>query len=139
MKKNLSLVLAVAVILFGLSVPLAAQAAAQAGAQDKPADMKKLLAEIVGDYDFSFQGQSMIIQFTETEGKLYGAPVGQPGEMISPVEGKLLCFDVTVSESGEYYILQFVRNEKGVIDKCVITVQSMTIEGSKIIKSPPIA
>ncbi len=48
--------------------------AVPAAAQDKPVDMKKLIAEIVGDYDFSVQGESMVIQFTEQNGKLFGAP-----------------------------------------------------------------
>ena len=97
--------------------PEVAQATAQAGAQDKPVDMKKLLAEIVGDYEFSIQGQSMLVQFTEVEGKLFGAPPGETPEQIMPVEGKALCFDVTLAQSGAYYQLQFVRNDKGVIDK----------------------
>jgi len=112
----------------------AAQAAPQAAAQDKPVDMKKLIAEIVGDYDFSFQGQSLLVQFTEQDGKLFGAPPGETPEEIHPVEGKPLCFDVTVAASGDYYELQFVRNDKGVIDKCIISVQGMVVEGLKIVK-----
>ena len=112
----------------------AAQAAPQAAAQDKPVDMKKLIAEIVGDYDFSFQGQSLLVQFTEQDGKLFGAPPGETPEEIHPVEGKPLCFDVTVAASGDYYELQFVRNDKGVIDKCIISVQGMVVEGLKIAK-----
>jgi hypothetical protein len=108
--------------------------AVPAAAQDKPVDMKKLIAEIIGDYDFLIQGQSMVIQFTENDGKLYGAPVNEPPEEIKPVEGKPLCFDVTVSGNGEYYVLQFVRNDKGVIDKCVMSAMGQTIEGTKIIK-----
>ena len=108
-------------------------------AQDKPVDMKKLLAEIIGDYDFPLQGQSMVIQFTESDGKLYGAPVGEPAEEIRPVEGKPLCFDVTLAESGDYYELQFVRNDKGVIDKCIMTSRGQTIEGTKIVKSPAVS
>jgi hypothetical protein len=116
-----------------LAVPLAAQTA-QAPAKDKPADMKKLILEIVGDYDFSFEGQSLLVQFTEQDGRLFGAPPGETPEEIMPVEGKPLCFDVTVAASGDYYVLQFVRNDKGAIDKCIMTVQGMTIEGTKIVK-----
>lgn len=112
----------------------AAQAAPQAAAKDKPVDMKKLIAEIVGDYDFSFQGQSLLVQFTEQDGKLFGAPPGETPEEIRPVEGKPLCFDVTVAASGDYYELQFVRNDQGAIDKCVMSVQGMVIEGYKIKK-----
>ena len=113
--------------------------AVPAFAQDQPADMKKLIAEIVGDYDFSLPGQSLLVQFTEVEGKLFGAPPGETPEEIKPVEGKPLCFDVTLADSGDYYVLQFVRNDKGVIDKCLMTVQGMVVEGLKVIKSPTVS
>ena len=114
--------------------PLAAQAAPQAAAKDKPVDMKKLVAEIIGDYEFSAQGETLLVQFTDVDGKLFGAPPGETPEEIHPVEGKPLFFDVTVSTNGQYYEMQFVRNDKGVIDKCIMTVQGMTIEGTKIVK-----
>jgi hypothetical protein len=41
---------------------------------------------------------------------------------------------VTVSTNGDYYVLQFVRNDQGVIDKCILSVQGMTIEGTRIIR-----
>jgi hypothetical protein len=121
-------------VLVLLAAPVLAQVAAPPAAQDKPVDMKKLIAEIVGDYDFSFQGQSLLVQFIEQDGKLFGAPPGETPEEIRPVEGKPLCFDVTVAASGDYYELQFVRNGQGVIDKCIMSVQGMVIEGSKIEK-----
>jgi hypothetical protein len=121
-----------------LAVPLAAQetaqAAAQAPAQDKPVDMKKLLAEIIGEYEFATGEQVLIVEFTEVDGKLFGAPPGETPEEIQPVEGKPLYFDITLAQSGQYYELQFVRNDKGVIDKCVMNVGGMVIEGVKIIK-----
>jgi len=120
--------------LAALALPLAAQTAAPAAAQDKPVDMKKLIAEIVGDYEFGAQGQILLVSFSEQDGKLFGAPPGETPEEISPVEGKPLCFDVTLADSGDYYELQFVRNDKGAIDKCVMTVQGMVIEGDKVIK-----
>ena len=120
--------------LAALALPLAAQSAAPAAAQDKPVDMKKLLAEIVGDYEFAIGSQSLIVQFTEADGKLFGAPPGQTPEEIHPVEGKPLCFDVTVSTNGQYYELQFVRNDQGVIDKCIMSVMGVVVEGYKIKK-----
>lgn len=124
--------------LAALALPLAAQSAAPAAAQDKPVDMKKLLTEIVGDYEFALGGQSLVVQFTEADGKLFGAPPGETPEEIRPIEGKPLAFDVTLADSGDYYELQFVRNDKGIIDKCVMTVQGQAVEGMKIIKSPSI-
>jgi len=117
-----------------LALACLAALAVPAAAQDKPVDMKKIIADIIGDFEFSIQGESMIIQFTEQNGKLFGAPVGETPEELAAVEGKPLCFGVTVAESGQYYECQFVRNEKGVIDKCVMTAMGQTVEGMKIIK-----
>jgi hypothetical protein len=108
--------------------------AVPAVAQDKPVDMKKIIADIIGEYEFSIQGESMIVQFTESNGNLFGAPVGETPEEITPIEGKPLCFGVTVAENGQYYELQFVRNEKGVIDKCVMNAMGTSVEGMRIIK-----
>jgi hypothetical protein len=130
-------VLKLAIALLALAcivAPLAAQAAPQAAAKDKPVDMKKLLAEIVGDYEFSAQGETLLVQFTEADGKLFGAPPGETPEEIHPVEGKPLAFDITVSTNGQYYEMQFVRNDQGVIDKCIMTVMGIVVEGYKIKK-----
>jgi hypothetical protein len=135
MNKRLSNVPIALLVLALLALPAAAQVAApQAAVQSKPVDLKKLVAEIAGDYSFDVQGQTLLIQFADRDGKLYGAPVGEPEEMLSPVADKPYCFDVTVAESGEYFFLEFVRNDKGVIDKCILTSQGMTVEGFKIVK-----
>jgi len=104
-----------------------------AAAQDKPVDTKKLISEIVGDYDFTVQGQSTTMQFIEKDGKLFGAPVGETPQEINPVEGKPLYFSAT-SPDGRVFELQFVRNEKGVIDKCILSTMGITAEGMKVIK-----
>ncbi|MCK7478202.1 MAG: hypothetical protein M0C28_12930 [Candidatus Moduliflexus flocculans] len=96
LRKMITPVLALA-CLAALALPLAAQTAAPAAAQDKPVDMKKLIAEIVGDYEFSAQGQILLVTFSEQDGKLFGAPPGETPEEIHPVEGKPLCFDVTLA------------------------------------------
>ena len=67
------------------------------------------------------------------DGSLFGAPPGETPEEIHSVEGKPLSFDVTLDESGDYCQLEFVRNGKGVIDKCVMTAMGQTFEGTKII------
>ena len=117
-----------------LALTCLAALAVPALAQDKPVDMKKLIAEIVGDWEFSFQGESLLVQFTESDGKLLAAPPGETPEEIKPVEGKPLCFDITVAANGQYYELQFARDDKGVLNKCVMSVMGMTAEGMKIIK-----
>jgi len=135
MRRHLTLALTAILVFALLAGPVAAaQAATQTAAQAKPEDMKKLVAEIVGDYEFSAEGQTLLVQFTNVDGKLFGAPPGETPEELSPVAGKPLCFDITLATNGEYYVLQFVRNDKGVIDKCSMTVQGMTIDGVRIIK-----
>jgi len=135
MNRHLTLALTAILVFAFLAGPVAAaQAATQTAAQAKPEDMKKLVAEIVGDYEFSAEGQTLLVQFTNVDGKLFGAPPGETPEELSPVAGKPLCFDITLATNGEYYVLQFVRNDKGVIDKCSMTVQGMTIDGVRIIK-----
>jgi len=135
MRRHLTLALTAILVFALLAGPVAAaQAATQTAAQAKPEDMKKLVAEIVGDYEFSAEGQTLLVQFTNVDGKLFGAPPGETPEELSPVAGKPLCFDITLATNGEYYVLQFVRNDKGVIDKCSMTVQGMTIDGVRIVK-----
>ena len=135
MNRHLTLALTAILVFAFLAGPVAAaQAATQTAAQAKPEDMKKLVAEIVGDYEFSAENQTLLVQFTNVDGKLFGAPPGETPEELSPVAGKPLCFDITLATNGEYYVLQFVRNDKGVIDKCSMTVQGMTIDGVRIVK-----
>jgi len=100
-------------------------------AQDKPVDTKKLYNEIAGNYEFQAEGQIMVINFFEKDGKLYGAPVGETPEEILPVKGSPLKFEVFVSANGQLYQLEFVRNEKDVIDKCILRVGGMEIAGIK--------
>jgi hypothetical protein len=100
-------------------------------AQDKPVDTKKLYNEIAGNYEFQVEGQIMVINFFEKDGKLYGAPVGETPEEILPVKGSPLKFEVFVSANGQLYQLEFVRNEKNIIDKCLMRVGGMEIVGIK--------
>ena len=134
MNKTLFRTATAILVLTCLAGAAAAQTATPPAAKDKAVDMKKLLAEIVGEYGFEFQGESMLLQFTEQDGHLFGAPPGETPEQLNPVQGKPLNFDVTVAESGEYYEIQFARNDKGVIDKCTVIVQGQVLEGTKIIK-----
>jgi len=138
LKKSLSLLATAALTLACLAAPLAAsstaQAAAQAPAPAQPVDMKKLIGEIVGQYEFAADTQTLLVEFVEFEGKLFGAPPGETPEEIHPVDGKPLYFDITLAQSGQYYELQFVRNDQGVIDKCIMNVGGMVIEGTRIIK-----
>jgi hypothetical protein len=134
MNRSLLVLSILVLVLIGVAGAASAQTAPQAPGQQKPEDMKTLMADIAGEYSFEFQGQALLVEFTVLDGKLFGAPPGETPEEIHPVEGKPRCFDVTVSDSGDYYFLEFVRNDKGVIDKCLMTVQGMVVEGTKIVK-----
>ena len=66
MKTHLFRAATALLVLTCLAGAAAAQTTTPPAAKDKPVDMKKLLAEIVGDYSFEFQGQTLLVQFTET-------------------------------------------------------------------------
>lgn len=104
-------------------------------AVEKPVDMKKIYLEIAGDYDFDMQGQSMIVNFFEREGKLFGYPPGETPEEIVPVKGENpLKFEVTISSNGQYFELEFARNENKEITRCTLKAQGMEILGIKLAK-----
>ena len=48
-------------------------------AQDKPDDPKKLYLEIAGDYEFQMDSQSLIVNFFEKDGKLFGGEAPSRG------------------------------------------------------------
>jgi hypothetical protein len=130
--RNAGIVIAAVLMLVGAFAP--AFPAQQAAPQVKPEDAKKLLQEIAGDYAFDFQGQPMTVNFFEKDGRLYGAPVGETPEELLPVEGSPLKFTVTPASAGQTYELEFARNDKKMIDRCLIKVSGMEILGTKIIK-----
>jgi hypothetical protein len=120
-----------------IAAPLLCAAAAFAQApvpQTQAVDVQKLYAEIAGEYTFDMGGQTQVIVFAVKDGELWGAPVDEPQEKLVPVKDKPLSFEVTVSSNGNFFELEFVRNDKGVIFKCVLNAQGMTIEGLKTIK-----
>jgi len=124
-----------AALLLSFSVFAAAQAQAQAqppAPKLKPEEVKKILQELAGDYDFDFQGQPMLITFFEKDGVLFGGPSGENPEVMQPAEDSPLKF--SVSPNGQFYELEFIRNEKKEIDKCVVKAMGMEIVGAKRIK-----
>ena len=102
-----------------LATALSAQVASQP-AQVKPEDKAKIYAEIAGEYTFEMGGQTQVITFVVKDGSLYGAPANETQELLVPVKDKPLNFEVTVSSNGNFFQLEFVRNDKGVIFKCVL-------------------
>jgi hypothetical protein len=114
---------------------LAAAGGPAAIAQEKKVDTGKLFAEIVGDYDFSFQGEFMTLAFWMDKEKLLGAPRGQEDDYaeIVPVDLENLKFEATTSE-GQYFEIAFARDEAGVIAKCLLRSQGLELEGVRVKK-----
>jgi hypothetical protein len=100
----------------------------------EPVDSKKLYQEIAGDYEFTIDTQTLIVNFFEKDGKLYGAPPGEMPEELIPVKDAPLKFEVVVSTNGQLYQLQFVRNENKIIDKCIMNAMGMEVVGLKLKK-----
>ncbi|MFC2166187.1 hypothetical protein ACFLT2_14465 [Acidobacteriota bacterium] len=86
---------------------------------------------LVGDYEFDFQGQIMIINFVEEDGKLMAAPEGQEAVEIEPVEGEDMKFDVTTPE-GQYYEIIFAKDDSGKVNLCTLITMGMEIEGVRV-------
>ncbi len=124
--KNPVFILAGAVLIALIGLP--------AAAQTKPAAPAYKLEDLAGDYEFSVEGQTLLIRFVVTSGKLYGAPPDETPEEITPVKDKPLCFEVTTTD-GQYYFMKFEKNDQGVFDTCLMSAQGMDITGKKIIKS----
>jgi hypothetical protein len=135
MPKHLRWTFALIAIL-ALSTALSAQVASQPAqaAPAKPEDKLKIYAEIAGEYTFDMGGQTQVITFVVRDGSLYGAPANETQELLVPVKDKPLNFEVTVQSNGNFFQLEFVRDDKGVIFKCVLQAEGMTLEGLKTIK-----
>jgi len=104
---------------------------AQSPAGTNSADVKKVLAEIAGDYDFEYQGQALTVNFFEQDGKLFGASPGESPEEVLQVLGNPLKFKLAVSTTGQLYELEFFRNEAGKIDRCMMKTQGVELLGKK--------
>lgn len=89
-------------------------------------------AALCGDYEFEFEGQVMVVSFHEEDGVLYAAPEGETPEEIVPIEGEDLKFEVTVAANGQYYEIEFVKNEEGKIDTCILRTMGMELEGDRL-------
>lgn len=86
---------------------------------------------LVGDFEFDFQGQVMIITFAEEDGKLMAAPQGQEAVELEPVEGDDMKFDVTTPE-GQYYEIVFAKDEAGKVNLCTLITMGMEVEGVRV-------
>jgi hypothetical protein len=120
-QKSVFILFCFALVLFGLNVSSFAQ------------DKTKLYAEIVGDYEYEYEGQVIVITYSVEDGVLYGTQEGdpEPPTQLEPVEGKELEFEATGSD-GNLYIISFSRDEDGKITQSVLATMDIEIEGVKI-------
>ena len=94
-------------------------------------DAEKKYAPLVGDFEFDMQGQIMVVSFWVEDGKLVGAPEGETPEELEPVEGEDLKFEVNTAD-GQFMELEFVKDEAGNINTCIVLMMGMELEGVRI-------
>ena len=102
--------------------------------QEEKGDTKKLYEEIAGYYEFETPDGPEFITFWVEDGVLKAQEDNDDEVVVlEPVEGKELYFELT-DPNGQLYELQFSRDEKGKITKCLVSVLGMEIEVVKIKK-----
>jgi len=94
-------------------------------------DAEKKYAPLVGDYEFDMQGQIMVVSFWVEDGKLVGAPEGETPEELEPVEGEDLKFEMNTAD-GQFLELEFIKDEAGKINTCIVVTMGMELEGVRI-------
>lgn len=117
----------------------AAQTTPSAQVQEKkPLDTAKLFAEIAGTYNYSFEGQEMIINFWVENGKLYGAPQGQENEFAEVIlkDAEKLIFEAQ-PQGGQLFVIEFFRGESGKFEKSILRTQEFALDGVKIKSDDP--
>jgi hypothetical protein len=122
-QKTVLIFICFSLVIFGLNASTFAQ------------DKAKLLEEIAGDYEYEYEGQYIIINYSVEDGILLGTQEGdpEPPSQLDPVEGKELTFETTGSD-GNLYVISFSRDDDGKITKSILAVMGMEIEGVKIKK-----
>jgi hypothetical protein len=110
------------------------EARSQAVPASQQTDQAELYAEIAGEYEFKSQdiAEILIVKFFVLIGELWGAPPGEEPASLSPVKDQPLKFEVDTGD--EYFWLEFVRNEKGEIDTCILKTEKIEAIGKKIKK-----
>lgn len=102
------------------------------GAQEK-ADAQKVYADVAGTYEFSYEGQNLIITFFVRDGRLYGTDDAAAGEAeVKPVDLEKLKFEATVQSTGQYYEIGFTRDEAGEVSKCQLITSGIVIDGQRL-------
>ncbi|MDH4197390.1 MAG: hypothetical protein OEW05_08295 [Candidatus Aminicenantes bacterium] len=106
---------------------------AQTSGQEKKVDAVKLYAEIAGNYDFEFQGQTLSLTFREKDGKLWAAERGDEVNFVEvkPLDLETMKFEATNPE-GQYYEILFGRDEGGKITKCTLKTGGIEVPGVRV-------
>jgi hypothetical protein len=95
-------------------------------AQEKKEPPKKY-TELLGRYEGDVQGKTVNLVFQEADGKLFGAPEGQPPVECVPVLGKDLTF-AAYTDNGDAYTLVFARNDRKEVVKVTATNEDTVVE-----------
>lgn len=94
----------------------------------------KLYAEIAGDYEFMYEGQTIVLIFFVKDGVLMGKGYDDDEEVpLEPVEGEELKFEAT-NNQGQFYEITFSPDESGKITKCLLVSMGIEVEGTKMEK-----
>jgi len=103
-----------------------------ASAQEK-ADAQKVYADVAGTYEFSYEGQPLLITFVLHDGRLYGTEEsgGEEAEL-KLLDLEKLKFETTVQSTGQYYEIGFTRDEAGKINKCQLSSSGIVIDGTRL-------
>ena len=97
------------------------------------ADAQKIYADVAGTYEFSFEGQSLILIFFVKDGLLYGKEQMDPEDVeIKPLDLEKLKFEATVQSNGRYYEIGFIRDDEGKVSKCHLSTEGMELDGARV-------
>ncbi|MFC2157831.1 hypothetical protein ACFLT9_08345 [Acidobacteriota bacterium] len=101
-------------------------------AEIQEVDKDKLYAEMSGTFEFDVLGEIRTIQFWAEDGIMQGqADVDNEVVELDPVEGNPMAFETT-DDSGDFYEIEFKRDEGEKITICIVTVAGMELEGIRI-------
>lgn len=115
------------VLIIGMVICAGLSTAAAAQEMDKT----KLYQQIIGTYEFEYQGNYLVLDFWVDEGKLLGGPERDDFAEIIPVNLAEMKFEAT-NDDGEYYEIEFKKDEEGVVISCVLITSGIELEGPKI-------
>ena len=102
-------------------------------AQEKKPDAQKIFAEITGAFTYVSGDLELTVVYWVKEAKLYVAEQGGESDSIEiiPLDLAKLKFEATNSD-GNYYEIEFSRDETGKIAKSVLKTRGIEAPGTRI-------